>query len=94
MTFSPTAQFESAVLSEFNNRWSVVHDFDQGTGEENWSLLYGDNPDMIAFPTEGAFADIGVSFSRETSLVPLTVGMKQRQEGEVSFDHRVCCIID
>ena len=30
-SISPTAQFESALLSAFNNRWSVVHDFDRGT---------------------------------------------------------------
>ena len=70
MIFFPAAQFDSAALSEFNNRWSVVHDFDRGTGEENWSLLYGDNPDMITFPMEGEFADVGVSFFCETSLVP------------------------
>ena len=84
MTFCLTAQFESAGLSQFNNRWSVVHDFDRGTGQENWSLMHGDNPAMISFPTEGEFAEVGISFSCETSLVPLTVGIKQKKEGEVS----------
>ena len=62
----------------------MVHDFDRGAGEENWSLLYGDNPVIITLPTDGEFAEVGVSFSHETSLVPLTVGIKQKQEGEVS----------
>ena len=46
--------------------------------------MHGDNSTMITFPTEGEFAEVGVSFSRETSLVPLTVGIKQKQDGEVS----------
>ena len=84
-SFCPTAQFKSAGLSEFNNRWSVVHDFDRGAGEENWSLMHDDNPVMIAFPTEGEFAEVGVTFAHENSVVPLTVGLKQKPEGEVSL---------
>ena len=44
---------------------------------------------MITLPTEGEFADVGISLSHETSVVPLTVGIKQKQEGEVSLDHRI-----
>ena len=61
-----------------------MHDFDRDTGEENWSLMHGENPVVIGVPSEGEFADVGISFSREDSLVPLTVGIKQKQEGEVS----------
>lgn len=74
-------QFEAAGLSEFNNRWSVIHDFDRGAGGENWSLT--DAPVIIDLPGEREFADVGVTFSRETSLVPLTLGTKQKPEGEV-----------
>ena len=81
------AQFESASLSEFNNRWSVIHDFDGGVGGENWSLLNEDNPVVITLPTEGEFAEVGIIFSHETSLVPYTLGVKQKPEGEVSYSH-------
>lgn len=62
----------------------MIHDFDRGAGEDNWSLMHEDNPVPITLPSEGEFAEVGVTFSRETSLVPLTLGLKHKPEGEVS----------
>lgn len=47
--------------------------------------MHEENPVIIDLPTEGEIADIGISFSRESSVVPLTVGAKQRSTGEVSL---------
>ena len=60
----------------------MIHDFDRGAGEENWSLVH--DPVKITLPTEGEFAEVGVTFSHESSVVPLTLGTKQKPEGEVS----------
>ena len=51
--------------------------------------MHEENPVIIELPTEGDLADVGISFSRETSVVPLTVGAKQRaaEDSEVSL-HR------
>ena len=78
--------FDSAKLSVFNNSWSTIHDFDRSSVGNNWSLMHEENPVIIELPTEGDIADVGISFSRETSVVPLTVGAKQRaaEDSEVS----------
>ena len=61
----------------------MIHDFDRGAGEDNWSLMHGDNPVIISLPDEGEFNEVGVTFSRESSIIPLTLGIKQKPEGEV-----------
>ena len=40
---------------------------------------------MIDIPTEGEFSDVGLSFERETSVVPHTIGPKQKPHGEVAW---------
>ena len=69
-------------LSVFNNQWSIVHDFDQGTAESNWSLLSEERVGT-GFLLEGEFADVGLSFAADSSVVPVTVGPKQKPSGEV-----------
>ena len=80
-------QFDSVGLSVFNNCWSTVHDFDRSTGDGNWSIEQGETPLLIDMPKEGEFVEVGVSFTQENSVVPLTVGPKQHPPGEVS---KVC----
>ncbi len=46
--------------------------------------MSGDDPVRIDLPAE--VEDVGVSFSTEDSIVPLTVGLKQRPPEEVRFD--------
>lgn len=77
--------FDSAKLSVFNNSWSAVHDFDSGSDGSNWSLVHEENSAIIDLPTEGEISDLGISFSQETSIVPLTVGAKHGPAGEVIF---------
>ena len=74
--------FVSAGLSVFNNQWSIVHDFDQGAAESNWSLLSEERVGT-GFLLEGEFADVGLSFAADSSVVPVTVGPKQKPPGEV-----------
>ena len=76
------ALFVSAGLSVFNNQWSIVHDFDQGAAESNWSLLSEERVGT-GFLLEGEFADVGLSFTADSSVVPVTVGPKQKPPGEV-----------
>ena len=76
-------QFESIGQSVFNNCWSNIHDFDRGLDETNWTLLPKDAPPIISFPSEGEFSKIGVSLDPEMSLVPLTVGSRNKPDGEV-----------
>ena len=76
------ALFVSAGLSVFNNQWSIVHDFDQGAAERNWSLLSEESVGT-GFLLEGEFADVGLSFAADSSVVPVTVGPKQKPPGEV-----------
>ncbi len=84
VSFNTAGLFDSAGLSVFNNSWSTVHDFTGGTGGGNWSITSGDDPVRIDLPAE--VEDVGVSFSTEDSIVPLTVGLKQRPPEEVRFD--------
>ena len=51
------------------------------------SIEQGETPLLIDMPKEGEFVEVGVSFTQENSVVPLTVGPKQRPPGEVS---KVC----
>ncbi len=61
----------------------MIHDFTKGLDESNWSLVTDGTPD-IEEVKEGEFGEVGVSFSREESFVPHTIGPKQKTLGEVS----------
>ena len=84
ISFVVAGLFDSAHLNVFNNSWSSVHDFNGGAASGNWSIQNGGDPVMIDQPTEGEVADIGISFSRDNSVVPCTVGPKARPPEEVS----------
>ena len=76
---TPAAHFDAVGLSVFNNQWSSVHDFDRGVEGDNWSLAHSHSePPPFAIPSSGEFAEIGVSFSHEDSVIPLTLGLKDK----------------
>ncbi len=79
------AQFTSAKLSVFNNQWSAVHDFTKDLEDGNWSVVLDDAPDIEVTGEE--FGEVGLSFSREQSVVPHTTGLGQKASGsgEVSY---------
>ena len=77
-----TAQFLSAGLNVFNNYWSMVHDFTPNTESDNWSFL-PEGTSCLQAPAQGEFAEAGLSFTRGDSVVPNTIGLKQKPSGEV-----------
>ena len=52
------------------------------TAESNWPLLSEERVGT-GFLLEGEFADVGLSFAADSSVVPVTVGPKQKPPGEV-----------
>ena len=59
-----------------------MHDFDQGVDDSNWSLL-PEETICTSFVLEQEFAEMGISFTVDSSAVPFTVGPKQKPPGEV-----------
>ncbi len=60
-----------------------MHDFTGGTSGGNWTVNVSSSSVDIDLPSE--VADVGICFNPEESVVPLTVGPKQRPPDEV------CC---
>lgn len=78
-------QFNSIGESPFNNCWSNIHDFDRGLNESNWELLPPNAPPTVTLPQEGELSQVGVSFESEKSSVPLTIGSRNKPDGEVGL---------
>ncbi|KAG8237265.1 hypothetical protein J437_LFUL011295 [Ladona fulva] len=73
-----------ARLSQFNNVWSCVHDFTPYDGKEgsiggHWSISGHESEPCIPLESHEDFSRVGLSFSREKSVVPHTISPSAKE---------------
>lgn len=76
-------QLFAAGLSPFNNNWSSIHDFTPVPGENNYAFIKKSTvmTDYLPLPSTEPLSGLEITTDSSKSVIPLTVGVKQRPSG-------------
>lgn len=74
---------QAAGLSPFNNNWSNIHDFTPVPGENNYAFFKKSATltDYLPLPTTAPLDSVNVTAENGASIIPFTVGVKERPAG-------------
>lgn len=74
----------AAGLSPYNNNWTSIHDFTPVPGENNYSYISikATVKDYLPIPDTEPLSSVSISTDSRDSIIPWTVGVKQRPPGE------------
>ncbi|KAL5480033.1 hypothetical protein EMCRGX_G023648 [Ephydatia muelleri] len=77
-------QLDAAGLGVFTNFWSYISEATKAEDDDQstWTLYPPETTASMGLPGRDLLGDVSISFSKENSIVPHTIGPKQKPPGE------------